>query len=270
MLVGKCMTKNPVTISSNDILALADAKMRTGNLQRLPVVDDGKLVGVLTQDDLKNYRDRLDSTPVSIAMTANPLTVSSSATLERAASLLLKHKIGGLPVVDGGKLVGIITKGDLLVPEPLRAQGNQAATVAKGRKADKKEEPVRITGVVIEAMRGPSTASFEGPYDIPFQLSCVTTPEWEQEFLKAWDKLTGNRLGVMASVGSDRIILNGTTIDDVEHELMGVLKRAIAEANRATAETTEKLRQRAELEAQKRTERFRHIKEVVERLDFND
>ena len=269
MLVGKCMTKDPVTVSPNDSLALAAAKMDTGNFRRLPVVDDGRLVGILTLDDVRNHYDRLESEQVKSAMTAHPVTVSSSATLERATSLLSKHKIGGLPVVDGGKLVGIITKGDLLVPEPLSTQRTEEALVAEARRADK-GEPVRLTGVVLEAMHGPGDASLDGPYDIPFQLSCVTSPEWEQEFLKAWDRLTGNGLSVMASVGSDRIVLNGTTIDDVERDLMGVLKRAVAEANRATAEATQKLRQRAKLEEQKRIERFRHIKEVVERLNFND
>lgn len=271
MLVGKCMTRDPVTISPNDSLAVADARMQTGNFRRLPIVDDGKLVGILSQQDLNNFRDHLESARVSAAMTPHPVTVSSSATLERATALLSKHKIGALPVVDGGKLVGIITTGDLLVPQPLLTQGTEEIVAVRSCGTDKvKNEPVRITGVIVEAMHGPSGESVDGPYDIPFQLSCVTSPEWEQEFLRAWDRLTASGLSVMASVGSDRIILNGTTIDDVERDLIGILKRAVAEANRVTSETMEKLHERAMLEEQRRTERFRHIKEVVQRLNFSD
>jgi len=118
MLVGRRMTKNPVTVRPDDTLAVADARMKAGNFRRLPVVDKGKLVGILSQYDLKNYRDGLASVLVKTAMTADPVTISSSATLEHAMSLLSKHNIGALPVIDRGKLVGIIVASDLWVPEP--------------------------------------------------------------------------------------------------------------------------------------------------------
>jgi acetoin utilization protein AcuB len=123
MLVGKRMTKNPVTVGPDDALAVADASMKAGNFRRLPVVDKGKLVGILSQYDLKNYRDSLASVLVKTAMTADPVTVSPSATLEHATSFLSKHKIGALPVVDKGKLVGIIVASDLWVPEPTARMG---------------------------------------------------------------------------------------------------------------------------------------------------
>jgi CBS domain-containing protein len=68
----------------------------------------GELAGILSEYDLKNYSDCFDSILVKTAMTADPVTVSSSATLEHATSLLSRHNIGALPVVDKGKLVGII------------------------------------------------------------------------------------------------------------------------------------------------------------------
>jgi acetoin utilization protein AcuB len=118
MLVGKRMTKNPVTVGPDDTLAVADVRMKAGNFRRLPVVDKGKLVGILSQYDLKNYSDCFGSILVKTAMTADPVTVSFSATLEHATSLLSKHNIGALPVVDRGNLVGIIVASDLWVPEP--------------------------------------------------------------------------------------------------------------------------------------------------------
>ena len=132
------------------------------------------------------------------------------------------------------------------------------------------EEPIRLTGVVVEAMRDPSGPSLDGPYDIPFRLSRAASPEWEQEFLKAWDRLSTKGQTVTASLGPDQIILNATTIDDVERLYLGVLKRSVAEANRATLEETEKLRRRAELEEQKRQEHRRHILAVVKRLNFTE
>lgn len=118
MLVQERMTKNPVTVQPGDSLALAAAKMKAGNFRRLPVVDDAKLVGILSEYDLKDYGGSLDTISVKTAMTPHPVTVSPSATLEHAMSRLFKHKIGALPVVDAGELVGIITACDLWIPEP--------------------------------------------------------------------------------------------------------------------------------------------------------
>ena len=130
------------------------------------------------------------------------------------------------------------------------------------------EEPIRVTGVAVESMCSPSGSSLDGPYDIPFQLSRVASPEWEQEFLKAWDRLSTKGQAVTASVGADQIILNSTTIDDVERFYLETLKLAVAEANRATLEEREKVRHRAELEKQKKEERRRHIMAVIQRLEF--
>ena len=130
------------------------------------------------------------------------------------------------------------------------------------------EEPISLTGIAVEAMCDPSGSSLDAPYDIPFQLSRVASPEWELEFLKAWDRLSTKGQAVTASVGADQIILNSTTIDDVERFYLDTLKLAVAEANRATLEEREKVRHRAELEKQKKQERRRHIMAVIQRLKF--
>lgn len=118
MLVQERMTRNPVTVQPGDSVALAAAKMKARNFRRLPVVDEGRLVGIISQYDLKDYCGRFDTTLVKAAMTPDPVTVSPAATLEHAMSRLLKHKIGALPVVDAGELVGIITAADLWIAEP--------------------------------------------------------------------------------------------------------------------------------------------------------
>lgn len=114
MLVGKRMTKAPVTITPEDYLATAQAKMEQGKFRQLPVVKEGRLVGIVTGRDLSRHAGFLERTKVNVAMTEKLVTVNPRSTLEEAAQLLLKHKIGGLPVVDGKELVGIITTSDIL------------------------------------------------------------------------------------------------------------------------------------------------------------
>jgi acetoin utilization protein AcuB len=121
MTVDRRMTKNPVTVGSGDTLTVADAAMRAGDFRRVPVVDAGRLVGILSEYDLKQYRGWLNSVLVERAMTTEVVTVSSSATLEHAIDLLRRHNIGALPVIDHGRLMGIVTARDLglLEPQPL-------------------------------------------------------------------------------------------------------------------------------------------------------
>jgi acetoin utilization protein AcuB len=108
------MTKDPVTMAPDDLLIQAKLKMQKGNFRRLPVVSDGQLVGVITDRDLREHAGYLDRTEAKSAMSRKPLSVTPATTLEAAAQLLLKHKIGGLPVVENARLVGIITISDVL------------------------------------------------------------------------------------------------------------------------------------------------------------
>ena len=114
MLVANRMTKEPVTAESVDLLIRASHKMQAGGFRRLPVVADGKLVGIITERDLREHRGHLEHTKINGVMSGNPLTVSPGTTLEEAAQIMLKRQIGGLPVVDEGRLVGIITASDVL------------------------------------------------------------------------------------------------------------------------------------------------------------
>ena len=115
---SRVMTKNPVTIEPGDTLARAEAKMKTGGFRRLPVVQNGELIGILSEYDLRDDPDSSYSTLVVAAMTPDPVTVSPSATLEHAVALLKAKEIGALPVVERGKLVGIVTASNLWFPEP--------------------------------------------------------------------------------------------------------------------------------------------------------
>jgi CBS domain-containing protein len=124
------MTPNPITIDWKNNLSVAYHLMRFNQVRRLPVVgDDGKLVGILTWGDIRENRPKeplaeqrgnaweeifLASTvEVRMLMTHNPFTVTPDSSIRLAANLMLEHKISGLPVVENGYVVGMITESDL-------------------------------------------------------------------------------------------------------------------------------------------------------------
>lgn len=114
MLVANRMTTEPITTGPDELLILAAHKMHAGGFRRLPVVNNGKLAGIITDRDLREHRGHWDHTKVNGVMSEKPLTVSSKTTLEESAQIMLENQIGGLPVVDDGRLVGIITASDVL------------------------------------------------------------------------------------------------------------------------------------------------------------
>jgi acetoin utilization protein AcuB len=114
MLVSNRMTKDPATITPEDLLIQAQLKMQKGGFRRLPVISDGQLVGIITDRDMRAHAGYLDRTAVKAAMSKQPITVTPVTTVEAAAQLLLKQKIGGLPVVENSRVVGIITTSDIL------------------------------------------------------------------------------------------------------------------------------------------------------------
>lgn len=126
MYVKNRMSKNPYTIEVRESISDAVALLREKGLKRLPVVDGEKVVGILTQSDIQkvsptkatslsifeiNYL--LTKLTVKDAMTKNPITIESDSLLEEAAVIMREKRIGTLPVVEGGKLVGIITESDI-------------------------------------------------------------------------------------------------------------------------------------------------------------
>jgi acetoin utilization protein AcuB len=121
MRVADRMTANPVAISSTDTLATARGLMDRGKFRALPVLENGILIGIVTDRDLRKHEGLagkavgyLEGTKVTDAMTPDPMTVPPESLAVDAARLLVERKIGGLPVMDKGKLVGIVTTSDLL------------------------------------------------------------------------------------------------------------------------------------------------------------
>ncbi len=114
MQIVNVMTQDPITIGQHDTLSNAKRLMDEGRFRRLPVMDNGQLVGIVTERDLREYTGYLESTRVTAAMRTPLITITPQNKVEDAALLMLKHKIGGLPIVAEGKLVGIVTTSDLL------------------------------------------------------------------------------------------------------------------------------------------------------------
>jgi acetoin utilization protein AcuB len=127
MLIKDWMTKDPITITENTSMIKAIHIMSERRFRRLPVVAAGRLVGMVTDRDLKEASPSKATTldvhelyyllaelQVKEIMSRNPVSVSQDDTVEHAAQIMLEHTISGLPVMDGsGKVVGIITQSDV-------------------------------------------------------------------------------------------------------------------------------------------------------------
>ena len=121
------MTTKVVTLDRNDTLDIADGVMAMGRIRHLPVLDRGRVVGIVSQRDLfrsalaaalgfgsQAQTRLLKSLHVKEVMSEPALTIGPEASLAQAAHVMVKEKIGCLPVVEGGALVGIVTESDLL------------------------------------------------------------------------------------------------------------------------------------------------------------
>jgi nucleotide-binding universal stress UspA family protein len=113
-LVGTWMTKNPVTANLHDKLDSIAAKMHAGGFRCVPIMQGDTTVGVVTDGDIRQYFAFLDKTEASTAMSQSLITVTPSTDIREAARLLRERKIAGMPVLEGGKLAGVITTSDVL------------------------------------------------------------------------------------------------------------------------------------------------------------
>ncbi len=128
MLIEDWMAKNVLTVDENTSLMRATRIMKENNIRRLPVVSHGKLLGIVTDRDVKDASPSKTATldihelyyllsemKVKDVMTVSPLTLRGKDSLELAAVIMLEDKISGLPVVDdSGHLIGLLSETDVL------------------------------------------------------------------------------------------------------------------------------------------------------------
>ncbi len=161
MRIRDVMTKNPITVDSETLVLDAQKIMKENNIRRLPVVDKGNLVGIVTQHDLLqaspspatslsihelNYL--LAKMKVKEVMKKNPFTLTPDTPFEEALRIGQDKKIGSFPVMEKGKLIGIITESDtvrfLTRALGLREEGSRVTIEGLGGKFGDLEKIIAI------------------------------------------------------------------------------------------------------------------------------
>jgi acetoin utilization protein AcuB len=127
MLVKDWMTTDPITVNPDTSVMKASQIMKENNVRRLPVINDkGQVVGIVTDRDLKEASPSkattldvhelyylLSELKVKDIMSRKVITITPEETVEKAAVIMLEHKVTGLPVVENGRLIGILSQGDV-------------------------------------------------------------------------------------------------------------------------------------------------------------
>jgi len=125
--VREIMTTNPYTLEANDVLDLADDLMSMSRIRHIPILDGTELVGVVSQRDLfysalvkalgvkqREQKDLMKTIRAREVMSQPVITISKGTSVKEAARLMAENKIGCLPVVEGTRLVGLVTETDIL------------------------------------------------------------------------------------------------------------------------------------------------------------
>ncbi len=167
------MVPNPITVRPSDSLRAALSVMREHDISGVPVTDGQKPVGILTARDIR-FEENLDQ-PVSALMTKSLVKVSPGVALEEAKRLLHKHRIEKLLVVDGDRLVGLITIKDILQADkyPCAAKDDDRRLrvgAAIGPGADRRERAQALVNagvdvLVVDTAHGHSKGVLEGVRD---------------------------------------------------------------------------------------------------------
>jgi acetoin utilization protein AcuB len=127
LTVRDYMSIDPPTVAPNDSLQRVVELLRRRDIRSVAVLEGGKLIGIVTDRDVRQVapgypllhdeaeiRRYSENLKVTAALTADPMTIAPNAPLVEAAKILETYRIGSLPVLDGGKLVGMLTVDDVL------------------------------------------------------------------------------------------------------------------------------------------------------------
>lgn len=209
MRIRDMMTKNPVTVDSETLVMDAQKIMKENNVRRLPVVDKGKLLGIVTKHDILeaspspatslsvhelNYL--LSKMKVKEIMKKNPLTLTPDTPFEEALKIGQEKKIGSFPVVENGKLVGIATESDIVrfLTRALgvREEGSRITIEGLGGKLGDLEKIISIVNqhntIVLSMISLPRTEKKE--WMIVLRLKTSTPDPIVKDFKKAGFNVT--------------------------------------------------------------------------------
>ncbi len=113
-LVSALMQRATITTHPLQLLSEAEEIMKREGIRQLPVLDNGALIGLLSKSDLQAHSGYMGRTKVDAAMSTDLITAHPNDDAISVARLLMDKRLNALPVVDGGRLVGIISRTDLL------------------------------------------------------------------------------------------------------------------------------------------------------------
>jgi hypothetical protein len=136
------------------------------------------------------------------------------------------------------------------------------------------DEPIKIKGILVDEVTQPLDDGTKGSalYRIPFELTQYPSHEWSEMFVESWDrpsKFSSMHRPGIASVNGNKIILDGTTVEEVEQYHKETLKLAIATANKNYSETKLIERQRVEEENKRKEEHRKNVEAIGRKISFD-
>ena len=133
--VGDAMTEKPHSIDASASVVEAARMMRDENIGSLPITDDGKLAGMITDRDITTtvvaYGADPKATSVGDIGRQDPISVEPDKDLEEALQLMARHQVRRLPVVENGGLVGIVAQADIALGENEEMTGELVEAISK-------------------------------------------------------------------------------------------------------------------------------------------
>jgi acetoin utilization protein AcuB len=185
MFVGERMSRPVITVTPDDPINDVLAMFRREHIRRAPVINKGKLVGIVSETDLLNASPSdvstlsiwemnylLSKVTVKRVMSKKVITVTVDTPIEEAARIMADNKIGGLPVINNGRVVGMITETDLFKIFFELMGARQKALRVTATVEDKRGELARVTKAI--AAHGGNFISF-GMFSGPDANSRVIT-----------------------------------------------------------------------------------------------
>lgn len=198
MLVGERMSQPVISVSPETPIHDALAMFKKEHIRRAPVIQDGKMVGIVTETDLLNASPSpvstlsvwemnylLSKVTVSQVMSRQVISVAKDTPIEEAARILADNKLGGLPVLDGDNVVGIITETDLFKVFLELMGAREKGVRVTAQIAEKPGQLAQLTKAIAEAGGNfISFGQFTGP-DTSSKLVTFKVAGMDMEAVKA-------------------------------------------------------------------------------------